>query len=246
MALVIQKRDIQILKYVFGCRAVAYAQVKRRYFATSSNSAANRRLSSLAREGYLKAKSAVHDTKMLKYVEVMEKSWPLIQNEWPFKMDTPHFKSESPVHDMRMAEILFRFNQLKSFHTFLSENILQSSLFFAEDPILRHLASFQSDAALFINGKDGRVQVYGIELEISKKTSDRYKEKVSSYYLASGIDGVIYICGDQQILNSIARVDKEICTNRKSFLYSELESEVLKRSDKIIFKSHAGKTIEFS
>ncbi len=172
-----------------------------------------------------------------RYVEATEKSWPLIRELWSFEVESPHFKSESPIHDLRIIEVFLRLEKLKTFRFFYSENLLQSSLALAQDQDTRDLVKLQADGALLLDGPDGRSYVYGIEFEISKKSPERYREKLAAYYLARGIDGVIYICSEREIVNSLARIDEELRGERDSILYFGFENEVLKSKEKIYFKN---------
>lgn len=150
-------------------------------------------------------------------------------------MDTPHFKSESVDHDVRAAEIFMRLEKLKCYRSFFPENLLQSSLALSEDPRFRDLAKIQADGALTVQDSGGSLRIYGIELELSKKCPERYHQKLVDYYLARGIDGVIYISPKQEILNAVARMDQEVRTDRDSILYLGLEDRVLEARDKITF-----------
>jgi len=180
---------------------------------------------------------ATRQANEIKYVETTEKAWKAIREQWSFEVDRPHYRSESPLHDLRLNEVLFRFEKLNCFRSFYTENLLQSSSALAQEPNLRDLAKLQADGAMTVVGPDNRILTYGIELESSKKTPERYREKVASYYLARRIRGVIYICSEQEILNSLARIDTEVRGENKSFLFTALESEVLKSEGKMFFKS---------
>ena len=201
---------------------------------------AYRRVRKLCDAGLLKPAVAVSENSEKKYVSATEKSWPFIKEHWPFEIDSPHFKSESPNHDLRFNEIIFRFEKLKTFRSFYTENLLQSSLTLAQDQRVRDLVKLQADGALLLNGPDGRTYAYGIEFEISKKTPDRYKNKLGAYYLARGINGVIYVCSEREIVNSLARIDEELREGKDSVLYFGFENEVLS-ADKIINFQNAKK-----
>lgn len=243
MAFAIQKRDIQILKYAFSFRVVTYEQIIRRYFPKSDESAAYRRIRALCAEGFLKQEFVPLGNRAIKSVAATEWAWPTISEHWSIEIDSPHFKSESPFHDIRMADIAARFERLTSFRSLMTENLLQSSSALAENPMYRDLRLLQADGALSLNGPDGRPYLYGIELEVSKKTIERYNDKLTSYYRASGIDGVIYVCSNQEIMNLVARSDRQARTGKDSIVYLGLESSVLESKEKIYFKNVESKGI---
>lgn len=243
MGLAIQKRDIQILKYVFSFRVVSYEQIQRRLFPKSHASAARRRIRALCEENFLRQEFTAVSNKVVRCVSVTDKAWPFISGLWTFEIDSPYFKSESPNHDIRLAEVASRFERLTSFRSLVTENLLQSASALLENPIYRDLATLQADGALSLNGPDGRPYVYGIELEVNRKSLERYNEKLASYYKAGGIDGVIYVCSDKEVMNLVARADRNVRTGRDSIVYMGLESSVLESHGKIYFKNVESKGI---
>ena len=126
----------------------------------------------------------------------------------------------------------------------MSENLLQSSSALRADMKFRDLARLNADAALVLNGPDRQTYVYGVELELSKKAPERYQEKLQSYYRADGIDGVIYITANQEIQDSLTRIDSDLCKQRDSILYLGSEADVLKSDKKIYFRNAKANGIE--
>ena len=229
---------------VFASRVASYPQVARRCFPDRHKVIAHRRIRMLCESGLLRADSLHMDRRQEKYVETTERAWQFIQDHWCFEVDQPHFRSESPAHDMRFNEIIFRLGTLTTFRTLYPENLLQSSSALAEDESTRDLVKLQADGALLMNGPDGRTYAYGLEYELSKKSPGRYRSKLLSYYFAQGIDGVIYVSPEREILNSLARVDEEVRGARPSILYLGFESEVLKPGDSIEFRNAKEHAIE--
>ncbi|MFZ4402790.1 MAG: hypothetical protein ACOYOK_01700 [Pseudobdellovibrionaceae bacterium] len=244
MSIRLQNRDIQILKFIFAFRVASYRQILARYFRDCHRTAAYRRIRDLRKENLLKLESTVVNDQSVDYFRITDQAWQLIKNSWPFDIDTPYFKSESPDHDLRLSEIFFRMENLKSFRSFMTENLLQSSSELKADIKFRDLAKLYADGALVLKGPDGQTYVYGIELELSKKARDRYSEKLKSYYKADGIDGVIYIASSQEISNALTKSDDTVCTQRDSILYLGSEDDVLKSDKKIYFKNSKANGIE--
>ena len=233
----VQNRDREILKYAFTFRVVAYEQIRRKFFATNHPSAARKRISELCDVHLLKADFVHMDKRPLKCVSLTEKGWSHIAETWPFVIDRPYFKSESPEHDLRLAEVHSRFEKLSIFSDFLSENLLQSSSSLKDEVELRDLINIQADGALRLTDSGDRRYLYAIELEVSKKTIDRYQKKLSAYYRAGGIDGVIYVCANHEIRDLIAKVDREVRTDMNSVVYLGDETSVLKSQGKMFFKN---------
>jgi hypothetical protein len=180
---------------------------------------------------------------MYKCVSLNDKAWPLIRENWGFEVQTPHFESESPEHDHRLAEVAMKFEKLSLYEEMVTENLLHSSEEFKSRLEFRDLVNIQPDGALKLKDSEGTEFLYSVELEASKKTPERYAEKLGAYYRAGGIDGVLYICASQEIKDVIARADKQVCTAPSSIVYLALESDVLEASGKLIFKSPQGVAI---
>ncbi len=226
------------MKFVFACRAVTYDQIVRRHFPKTREVLARRRVRRLADSGYFKINIIELNGKAVRIVQPCPAMWPLICEKWPLMIDTPHFKSESPEHDVRMAEVFLRFEQLSCFRSFFTENLLQSSLALAEDPRFKDAVKAQSDGALTVVDEKGDLRVYAVELELSKKSPDRYRQKFIDYYLARGIDGVLYISPEREIASLIARVDKEIRSDRESIVRFCYEADAISTGQKLIFSNH--------
>lgn len=244
MAIELQERDIKILKFIYASRVASYSQILTRYFKDCHRTAAYRRIRKLRKEHMIKLQSTVIEDKPLEYLTITERAWDLICNSWSFLVDAPYFKSESPAHDLRLNTVFFCFERLKSFRSFMSENLLQSSSALRADMKFRDLARLNADAALVLNGPDRQTYVYGVELELSKKAPERYQEKLQSYYRADGIDGVIYITANQEIQDSLTRIDSDLCKQRDSILYLGSEADVLKSDKKIYFRNAKANGIE--
>lgn len=237
MAFELQERDIKMLKFIYASRAASHNQILTRYFKNCHRTAAYRRIRCLRKENLLRVDSTVVDNKLQQYLRITEKAWGMIQSSWPFIIDSPYFKSDSPAHDLRLNSIFFCVERLKSFRSFMTENLLQSSSVLKEDIKFRDLARLHADGALVLVGPDRKTYVYGVELELSKKAPERYQEKLQSYYRADGIDGVIYITADQEIQSSLAKIDADLCKQRDSILYLSSESDVLKADQRMYFRN---------
>lgn len=236
--MILQPRDIQILKFVFACRVASLKQIRQRFFAKNTKCIPYRRTLGLIRDKYLEVKSEKKRNYFEHYVFLTELGWKAISEQWSYAIDNPLFKSDSVFHDLRLNEVLFRLEKLKCFKQYATENLLQSSSDLQSDLKFRDLSKLYADGALVVSGVSNKNFVYGVELEISKKAPERYIEKLKSYYRADGIDGVLYIVSDQQIYDCLVRADKEVCKDEDSILYLAFEKDVLsENSNGFLFKN---------
>lgn len=240
MPIDLQPRDLRIMRHVFVHRVATYDQIRRKFFSKNFETVARNRLRKLVKHGYFRSFGAERGGVLIRCLILTEKAWPIISEGWGYDVDNPHFRSESVEHDFRLAEVVLRFEKLQSFARFLSENLLQSSSALAADPIFRDTVNLQSDGVLVLKDKDGGSILYAVEYEISKKAPDRYIRKLEGYYQAGGIDGVLYVCGNQEIAAAVAQADRKIRTSNESIVFLAGEPGVLKSEAKIIFKGVNG------
>ena len=239
----IQARDRRILEFVFKFRAATYGQIKQRFFPAQHESTSRNRINALCKAGYLKSLSIEKNGFQMKCVTPLPKCWSEIANSWDYNVSNPLYGSESIEHDLRLVDIIHKFEGLKWFNKYFSENLLQSSSDLSRDPAFYDVALLQPDGILKLKHTDGTSLMYAFEYEITKKAPDRYQKKIESYYKARGIDGVLYICGNQEIFDCIARTDKELHRETTSCVFSATENSVLRSKDLIKFHASDGQTI---
>lgn len=244
MSLILQKRDIQILKHVYAYRAVCVDQICERYFSKAFRTVGPRRIRKLILDGFLGSFVTGDLANIHRYVQLTEKGWKVIREHWDYEIDSPHFKSESPIHDLRLAYVAASFERLSTFKNIFTENLLQSSKALSDDDRLKALSVLQADGALVLSPPNAQLYFYGLEMEISKKNPERYREKLLNYYMAKNIDGVLYVSDSQMILDAVARADAEIRSKRVSILHLALEKNVLSSVGRIHFEKADGGSIE--
>lgn len=246
MRIAIQERDRKVLKYVFENRVATVKQIKRLAFENSRKNVVYQRLHELRMIGMLYRTIFERYNNVYIQLEPTPKGFECIRNLWAFEVDRPHYKSESPQHDIRLGDLRFEFERLKCFDSFLPENLLSSSTELQKDHELATLCEMNPDAALFIEELNGLRKMYAVEFEMSKKSPDRYHRKLLGYYTRHVVDGVLYFCSEQQVLNAVARADIETRGSRDPKVYFALERDVLGFIDKMQFKDSELNVLEFT
>lgn len=238
MSLALQPRDIEIIRFVYAHRVASYSQIWQKFFAGRVKSIISDRLKRLRKEGYLKsAMMPIKGNFAERYFMPSKKAFQFVRHHWGFEVDRPLYKSESILHDLRLVDLTIRMERLSQFKKLLPENLLQSSTALVEDPFLGDMVRAQSDGALYVTGKTGRGFLFALEMELSTKNVDRYKSKLSSYYLARGIHAVLYVCADQTIVSLLTKADEEIRKDQDSILHFAFLSDALKDNDRITFRN---------
>jgi hypothetical protein len=237
-------RDLEMMKSIFEQRVLTFDQLGRKFFPGRDKSTIRKRINRLCAEGLLKKKTLDLPDTSRKAVLLSERAWDTVKHRWGFEIENPHFQSKSPEHDVLLAEIVMRLKGLRCFKGYVSENVLQSSQAVAENPAFKELAFLQADGGLVVVDEAGNENVFAIEYEFSKKAPDRYEAKLLSYYATHELSGVLYVCSTQEVLSAVARIDQSVCKDRKGFVCSALEADVLKSPDRIHFPSATGEGVE--
>jgi len=238
MSLELQPRDVELVRFVYAHRVVSYSQIWRKFFSDRHKTTVSHRLKRLRNDGFIKsAMMPIKAGYAERYFMPSEKAYEVVRHSWGFEIDRPLYKSESIVHDLHMVDLAIRMERLTQFNKLLPENLLQSSTALIQDPFLGDLVRAQSDGALYVTGKSGRGYLFALEMELSDKSLDRYKEKLSAYYLMKGIQGVLYVCSDQRVIAPLVKADEEIRKERESVLHFALEADALASSNKITFRN---------
>lgn len=236
-------RDLEILKFIFSSRVVLLKQIERKFFPGTHRAISAKRMRKLELCGFVKAGALLEDGMFNKYFISCDKSLEVTRPLWKFKIDKPHFKSESVDHDIRLTAIRLKLENLRSFRAIFPENLLQSSTDLENDPVLRDFVKVQSDAALVVSLDNKKQSVFSLEMELNSKGLDRYKDKLSIYYLSGNVDGVLYVCPEQSIIRCLQEADTQVRGKRNSFLYFALEKNALDEPNKITFESAIGQKV---
>lgn len=245
MSVQIQQRDEQVLKFIYACRVVTSRQILNRHFPGRHKTAGYARIRALIKAGLIRFGATTVNGHLTRYIQPLPKCWDIIGTKWTFDVDHPLFKSESPEHDIRVTECMMRIEKLKGFRSFFTENLLQSSSALAEDPRFGALSRIQSDGALTIIGKNGVPEIYAFEFELNKKNLERYREKITSYFLAKGIDGVFYVSPKTEVATALAKVEAEFGEHRMPLVWVATEESALRHDHALQFVNRLGEKIEF-
>ncbi len=247
MPLELQPRDLEIIRFVYAHRVASYSQIWRKFFPEKTIGTISPRLKKLIKGGFLRsAFQAINGGHAERYFLPCENAFEIVRHHWGFEIDKPHYKSESIVHDLHLTELAMRLEKLKQFKKLLPENLLQSSSTLTDDPFLGDLVRAQSDGALYITGLSGRGYLFALELELSDKSIERNKSKLSAYYFAKGVQGVLYFCSDESVIGPLSKADAEVRKDKNSIVYFALESEALCDSDKITLRNAKGGSFDMT
>lgn len=238
---VITIRDIEIIQFIFEQRAVS-AKLLAKLFFKSSRVTAKTRLSTLEKRGYLK-KGTVHiESRPATYFQITDKSLQELKPKYKFQIDKSAWRSDSISHDIDLAQIRKWLEASKLIEEIIPECVLQSCSQFQESDAMREFVSLNSDAYIRMKGKNRSFEV-ALEYEASGKKRERYRKKLSDYYLASHIAAVLYICDSKTTAKAILAKDKEVIGKKHPKVYVTVLSELQNLKSELEFLNSISEVI---
>ena len=165
---------------------------------------------------------------------ITQKGFVKVKPLLPYVSETFH-KSDSPLHDMALVDIRQAFERKNSVKSYYTETVLQTCPDFKEDPCYRSFVDLNSDGMASIETKMGLLDL-AIEFDVSRKTKQRYREKLGNYYWKE-VSGVLYVCSNECTLNMLHRVEREVSNSHQcdSKVFFSLLDDVLSAKDEMVF-----------
>lgn len=240
---VLSKRDLGVLQFIFEQRAVAFKQIEKRFFSDVSSQAAHRRLEQLSRENLLSKFYTKWDNGRIVVYGITEKGINAFAKSYPYEVTGKSFKSDSINHDLGLVRVRERLEKTKSVVKYFSESMLQNCPVLANDDRLRAFSIANSDAALAIEAKCKKFQV-ALEYEASRKDLSRYSKKLTEYYFSKSVALVLYVCESREIENLIWLADKEVCQNQSVKVFTCREETFHSSTEFLSFCSRDNATLK--
>lgn len=161
-----------------------------------------------------------------------------IKSTLPYKVSGKSLRSECSLHDTYLLDIRLALSKKSIVTDYKTENVLQCCREYRENNELLPFIELNSDAAISVRTKVGKLHL-AVEYEHSKKSAVRYRAKIDDYYRNNSVQGMLYVCGDKYILDSILRVDKEVSKSHQADpkLYCLLLNDVISDVDELKFRN---------
>lgn len=219
----VTERDIDFFRYLHERKIATIDQIGRDCYATLGRDGLYQRLLRLEKESLIQGfissstnnKKVYHLTRLCFKTHI--KDGETKRNE---------LKSDSIKHDLGLVDIghvLLKSNFITQYHT---ENSLQTwpikLLGEKFEPFVRN----NSDGAIELTVK-GVPLYFALEYEIALKKSERYNDKIRSYYNEAGITRVLYVLKDESSIKLLMELEKKIDeTKRGKFYYTHFDKLV--------------------
>lgn len=232
------RRDLRILQFLFEHKVASRDQIHYHFFSDASRRAVNRRLKKILDLGLIRRMPVEAENGLIFSYLVTQKGMDKVMSILPYGTDNNGTQSYCPLHDMTLVDIRRAFEAQDSVQEYYTENVLQRSYDFKENHPFRPFVELHSDGVISIDAKTGILNL-AVEFEAHKKTIERYRKKLDDYYLKRKVKGVLYICSDESILNTLSKTDKEVFTrhSRSSKMYLALLKDVIQSNKGMTFRN---------
>lgn len=169
----------------------------------------------------------------------------IVGDEFPFEIDRPVLKSDSPFHDMDLLDVIERFNKLKIVNEIIHENVLRSCSELENLEETREFVWLRSDALVYLRGPSFSANI-ALEYDRADKATSRYRDKFESYYRKKKIHAVLFISKRSESMNRLKQIDAEACQGSKSKIYFCRLSDVISETESLTFTNHRGGAVNLT
>ena len=231
-------RDLRVLQFLFEHKVLSREQIHLYFFSGVAKRTVNRRLRKILNLGLIKQVFIPTRQGPIYGYSLTQRGVNQIKFSLPYKVNGKSSQSYCPLHDMALVNIRKAFEARNSVQGYYTENVLQTCSDFKEGPQFRPFVDLKSDGLAFVETKIGVLNL-AIEFDAHRKSHQRYRKKIDDYYWNRKVDGVLYICSHQGILNALLRADKEVTHSHhcESKVYFALLDDVTNAKKEMIFRN---------
>ena len=240
-ALIITRRDVQLFEYLHACKVATIKQINRDIFQTSRVTC-YQRIKKYQEKKFIKAIGVFQNDIHCFAYEVTPKGEKIIKANLRGIMSGNRFRSNSIEHDLFLVDIKNIFASKKMVKAYYTENQIQTYFDFRSEENLQPFQEMQTDACLILQKNDFDPIHVALELELSVKATERYRQKIrEAYYL--NIFGIIYICKDNFLIKKLQKIDEEVREERRTKIYFSTLDEILSSQEELTFYCHDGTSL---
>ncbi len=240
-ALIITSSDVQLFEYLHACKVATIKQINRDIFQTSRVTC-YQRIKKYQEKKFIKAIGVFQNDINCHAYEVTPKGEKIIKANLRDIISGNRFRSNSIEHDLLLVDIKNIFASKKMVKAYYTENQIQTYFDFRSEDNLQPFQEMQSDACLILQKNDFDPIHVALELELSVKATERYRQKIrEAYYL--NVFGIIYICKDNFLIKKLQKIDEEVREERRTKIYFSTLDEILSSQEELTFYCHDGTSL---
>lgn len=234
-------RDLLIMRSLFESKIISREQIHTQFFPGVSRRAVNKRLRKLVDIGLVARTAIILGRGTMYSYYLTPRGLTQVKPTLAYEVKTESRLSECPLHDIVLNDIRRVFEAKSTVQSYYTENVLQTNSDLQSNTQIKPFIEINSDAMAEINSKVGLLNL-AIEFDTTCKSKTRYLNKISAYYDRQIVDGVLYICANNHILNVLRKIDKEVSDHYRCHprVYLALLGNVISKQDEMTFTNTNG------
>ena len=241
----ITKRDLSLFQYLYENKIATIRQMERDIFTTGKRAVVTRRINKLIRAKLIKSVSLDGDLRLRRGYSLTELAFNRhVQNIYR-KVERRQFGSNTPFHDLTLADIRYFLEKKKNVKNYITENILQSGSEYLDGRNVERFREHYPDAVLEVRAGE-KWYFLCLEYEASGKSKERYEDFLNDYYYDKRVGGVLFITGKNAISEKLRRIEKEKFSLMTPKIYHCTLDEVLSGKNRLDFVSFKNTILEIS
>jgi hypothetical protein len=237
---IVDSDDHKLFEYLYCVKSATSKQIKRDVYPSHTKRAVSQRLDKFIAGDLLICRlcKKVRRQYIYSITPFTYKEYLSLRGESVITL-----KSDKIYHDLLLVEVRNIFLHSKYVTSYYTENELISWHGEGEpDHLLGIYAQMRSDGCVSIS-KNDKTYYLGVELEISRKSYERYKEVLAKYYSSNHSDIILYITSDEALMNKIIEIEQQFFSKFDSKIYYQCLDSFLE-DDTIVFFDRDKKELE--
>jgi DNA-binding PadR family transcriptional regulator len=199
--------SLRVLAFLAEQKIATGHQIEKYCFYDASNAYAWTTLIKLRKAKLVERSELLLNGKRRRFgISLTKDGLNLLKEQSQVYLNELQIKSNTPIHDFNLSDIRLLFSSINECHYFIPENILRSKLLEEEVSGLATFRSHRCDAAVYIN-IGSKFAWLALEYERSKKSTERYKQRINSWYQAEDLPAILLITEDHLLIDTLSKID---------------------------------------
>lgn len=234
----LRERDLQMMRSLFENKIVSREQIGNQFFPGVSMQTVNRRLRKIMSLGLITRTSIIVERGVVYAYRLSKSGLAKIKPMLTYEVKTEGTLSECPLHDIALNDIRKEFEAKDTVKRYYTENVLQTNNDLRGDEKFQPFIDLNSDAMVEVDTKVGVLNL-AVEFDTAHKSKNRYFHKLNAYYGKRIVDGVLYICANKHILNTLLKVDQDVSNRRrcKPRVFFAIFADVTGGCEEVVFRN---------
>lgn len=237
---------VRVLATLAQLKVASTRQIERHCFNKMSQSFVWDTVKKLRQADLIESKSILNpDARPFSAYFLTSKGFKELALQYPLGLEEIQLKSNSLQHDLVLTDLCLLFSQVRECNYFVSENIIRSKLLEEEVKEMAIFRSARSDSAVLMTVNGQKVWL-ALEYERSRKSFERYKQRLKSWYQTENLPGVLVVTEDESLAEIMAQIDSKTIPHLPRKVLFLPRNQINLQSKKLHFMNSKKEFLTFS